>query len=89
MAAHAAVEPLSDERAGWFTRLVYWFARKKLRSLSSEAPVPSSLRVMAHHRGVMLTSGAFEVGLERCQRVPMRLKALAGIRAATLIGCPF
>ncbi len=36
-----------------------------------------------------MSYGAFESGLERCQRVPVRLKTLAMIRTATLVGCPF
>jgi hypothetical protein len=89
MAATSLVAPLSDREAGWFMRFVYWLSRRKLRSLSPDPPVPSSLRVMAHHPGVTLTYGSFETGLERWRRVPERLKVLASIRAATLIGCPF
>jgi hypothetical protein len=85
----ALVGPVSDREAGWLSRFVFWMARRKLRALSPEPRVPGPLRVMAHHPAAMLTYGAFEAGLERCQRVPARLKSLAMIRAATLVGCPF
>ncbi len=83
------VAPVSDREAGFLTRFIYWLTRRKLMAFGSEPKVPSSLRVMAQHRGLMLSYCAFEAGFERCTSVPLRLKALAEIRAATLIGCPF
>ncbi len=82
-------EGVADDRAGWFTRLVFWLARRKLKQLSGRPVVPGPLRVMAHHRDIMMAYGGFELGLERASLVPARLKSLAMIRAATLIGCPF
>ena len=83
------IEGVSPEKAGVFTRFVYWLARRKVKAVAGEGRVPGPLTVMAHHTPIMLAYGGFESGLERAQRVPARLKSLAMIRAATLVGCPF
>jgi hypothetical protein len=77
------INGIKDREAGWFARLVYRFARQRL----GRVPVP--LRVMAHHSWVLAGSGGFEMALERSHAVEERVKVLAEIRAATLVGCPF
>jgi len=77
------IEPVSDRHAGWFVRLVYRLAKKRL------GIVPGPLRVMAHHPTLLAGVGAFEMSLERARRIEPRLKSLAQIRVATLIGCLF
>lgn len=51
--------------------------------------VPSSLRVVAHHKA--LTAGV--IHMERAQgkadELPASLTSLASLRVATLVGCPF
>jgi hypothetical protein len=79
----ARIEGVSPEKAGWLTRIAYWFARKKVGAL----PVP--LTVYAHNPWVMRAYGAFEMGAERARAVDKRLKALASIKAGTLVGCPW
>jgi hypothetical protein len=83
------IEPVSDERAGWFARLVFWLTRRKLRALDGTGRVAGPVRVMAHHPRVLMAYGAFESGLERCHELPARTKSIAMIRVATLVGCPF
>jgi hypothetical protein len=83
------IEGISDERAGLFARFVFWLTRRKLRKLDGNGRVVGPVRVMAHHPTLLATYGSFESGLERCRKVPERLKSLAMIRAATLVGCPF
>jgi hypothetical protein len=51
--------------------------------------VPEPLRIMAHSKPVMWADAIFEVALQRAHSVPPRLKSLAGIKAAALIGCVF
>jgi hypothetical protein len=77
------IEPVSERHAGWFVRLVYSFAKKRL------GKVPGPLRVLAHHPTLLAGTGAFEMSLERARRVEPRLKNLAQIRVATLVGCVF
>ena len=80
MARLAGVPP---ERAGLFARLAYWFARRRLRRL------PEPLTVMAHAPAILAASGGYELMLERSRLVDTRLKTLASLKAAALIGCHF
>jgi alkylhydroperoxidase family enzyme len=77
------IDGVPAAKAGIFTKLMYIFVRRRL------GRVPEPVRVMAHHRGLLTGYAAFELALDRARRVPARLKDLASLRAATLIGCPF
>ena len=79
----ARVKGVSDEHAGWLTRAVYAASRRRLRR------VPGPVRVTAHNGWVLTAMCGFEMGLERAHHVEERLKVLAEIRAATMVGCPF
>jgi hypothetical protein len=45
--------------------------------------------VIGHHPWTLAAVGAFEMALDRSRHVEGRLKELAQIKAATLVGCPF
>jgi hypothetical protein len=77
------LEPLAEHRAGWFSRLVGRFAKRRF------GKVPSPLGVLGRHGALLAANVGFELGLERARRVEAKLKDLAAIRVATLIGCPF
>ncbi len=83
------IDPLARERRGLFVRFVDWFSRRKLGKQLGKATAPGPLHIYAHHPGVLMAVGAFEMGAERWSAVPAHLKTLAQVRAATLIGCPF
>jgi hypothetical protein len=51
--------------------------------------VPDPLRIMAHSKPVMWADVMFELALSRAHAVPARLKSLASIKVATLVGCVF
>jgi hypothetical protein len=85
----AYMKGIESAQAGWFTRLVYWFARRKFRKLTGEDKLIEPIKIAAHHPRLMKALGAMESGLEAAHSVPFRLKLLASLRAATLIGCPF
>lgn len=80
MARIAGVPP---KKANLEARAVYWMAKRRL------GKVPEPITVTAHHPWILRGCGAFELALERCRRVEAKLKALASIKVATLIGCPF
>lgn len=68
---------------GLFVRETYRQTRKRFaRDLE---PV----QVSAHHRMLLGGQIAFELALERSKRVDARLKALAEIKAALMVGCEF
>lgn len=66
---------------GPFARLVRWYGR---RSYGGElAPMDAYL----HHRKLLLGYGAFETAVVRSSKVDERLKLLAEMKAAALVGC--
>ena len=71
------------EKAPWLVRLAYRMARKRV------GQVPEPVMVAAHHPWIFRGVGAFELALERARRVDAKLKALAEIKSAALVGCPF
>ena len=79
----ARIEGVSDAQAGLVTRGVYRGAKRMV------GRVPDPLRIMAHSKSVMWAAGLFEMAYGRAHSVPARLKALAGIKAAALVGCVF
>lgn len=79
----ARIDGVSDAQAGLATRFVFSGAKR------IAGQVPDPLRIMAHSKPVMWGSALFEIALQRATTVPPRLKALAGIKAAALIGCVF
>ena len=83
------VPKLSPESCGLFTRLVFWMAERKMGKRLGKAVAPGPLGVYAHHPGVLRAVGSFEMAAEGWRLLPARLRTLAQIRAATLVGCPF
>jgi hypothetical protein len=77
------IEGIEPAKAGLFTRIAYWLAKKKV------GEVPAPLTIYAHNPWVMRAYGAFEMTMQRASRAPPRLKALASIKAGTLVGCPW
>ncbi len=77
------IEGIPEHKAGLAARFAYWFSRRRF------GKVAEPLAIIAHHPGLLLGYGAFETALDRSRRVEERLKELAALKAATLIGCPF
>ena len=69
--------------AGAFTRIVYSFTRRKLGKMVEPASIT------AHHTKILWGYGQMEQSMLGSHLVDDNLKELAGLRAATLIGCPF
>jgi 4-carboxymuconolactone decarboxylase len=86
MARMQGVEP---REAGLSTRLVYWFVKRALYKVTGKADVPEPIKIIAHQPKLLRAVGQMESGQAAAASVPAGLKALAGIRAATLVGCPF
>ena len=80
MARIAGVPPA---RAGLIVRLAYRFAQRMFGRL------PEPLTVAAHHPWIFRGYTSYEFALGKARRVEARLKALAGLKAAALVGCPF
>ena len=79
----ARIEGVPDKQAGLLVRFVYWLSRRRF------GKVATPLGVAAHHRWIFQAYGAYEFALDRARLVNARLKVLAQVKAAALIGCPF
>jgi hypothetical protein len=79
----ARIQGVAPDRAGFLTRIFYRVAARMV------GKVPEPMTISAHHPQIFQANGAYEFFLGRARRVPERLKTLAGIKAAMLIGCPF
>lgn len=72
-----------EEKGGLLVRLSDMYTRKAYGRSITITPV------IAHSPSNMLGWGALEFGHDRAGKVDDRLKTLAAVRAATLIGCQF
>jgi AhpD family alkylhydroperoxidase len=68
-------------RPGPFARVAAWISRRDY------GLVPEPLDVTAHHPGILRGYGMFEWETGRAHSVDAKLKDLAAIKAAALVGC--
>lgn len=85
----ARIPGIEPHQAGLFTRLVFWLTRRKIGKLSGHQRLIEPVQITAHHPRLLRAYGQMEMGQEAATSVPAHLKALADIKTATLIGCPF
>ncbi|MGH7964380.1 MAG: hypothetical protein ACRERD_21610 [Candidatus Binatia bacterium] len=79
----ARIEGIPRHKAGLFARLAYWFSKRMV------GKVVEPMTISAHHPWIFRAYGAYEFMLDRARLVDARLKTLADLKAAALIGCPF
>lgn len=77
------IPPLEPAQAGLVARVAYWMCKRKV------GKVVTPLKVMAHHPRLLRAYGGMEMGQEAARKVDEKLKMLASIKAARMIGCPF
>lgn len=77
------IQTVPEREAGPVGRFAYRFSRRRYGAVSE------SLKVTAHHRRLLLGYGLFELALDHSRLVDKRLKALAEIKVAALVGCEF
>ena len=76
----AGIEP---SQANLFTRIVYWMTKRKIGC------VVEPIKIAAHQTHLLWAYGAMEMGQQAMHSVDATLKALASVKTAMLIGCPF
>jgi alkylhydroperoxidase family enzyme len=79
----ARIEGVPAKDASLLVRLAYWMARRMFKK------VPEPLAVTAHNAPIFRAAAGYEFFLGKASRVEARLKALASLKAAAMIGCPF
>jgi hypothetical protein len=85
----ARMSGLEPHQAGWYTRLVYRLVRRSIGKITGSRRLIEPVKITAYHPRLLKAYGQMEMGQGAAASVPAPLKALAGIKAATLIGCPF
>jgi len=77
------VEGIPARRASLMVRFAYWFSKRMV------GKVPEPLTVAAHQPWIFRAYTGYEFALARAKLVDPRLKVLAELKAAALVGCPF
>jgi len=77
------IEGLKDSELGFIVRRIFKEA-KKLRGA-----VPDPLRLMARSSGVLWAAIGFELGIGRAKSLDDKLKSLASLKVASMVGCLF
>ena len=70
-------------RTSWLARLAYGYTRRMT------GKVPDPLRIVARRPRLMFATIGYEWAISRTPTLSRRLGVLAGLRASTLVGCPF
>jgi hypothetical protein len=79
----ARIPGVPKEKTDLLTRYAYRY------SIQHFGKVVEPLTITAHHTWISRGVGAFEWTLQKARRVDEKLKALAALKAAALVGCPF
>lgn len=70
-------------RYSWLARLAFWYTRR------TTGKVPDPLRIFARRPKLLFSTIVYEWAIAETPKLQPRVKMLAGLRASSLIGCPF
>lgn len=79
----ARIKTVPERNAGLLGRFAYKFSRRRF------GEVMDPLKVMAHHPRLLFGYGMMELTLDRSYLVEEKLKHLAVLKAAAMVGCEF
>ncbi|HLK18430.1 MAG TPA: hypothetical protein VKT81_05715 [Bryobacteraceae bacterium] len=79
----ARIPGVESHQAGILTRFLYWMTKRKV------GQVILPFKITAHQPRLLFATGEMEMGQQAVRSVDAKLKSLASIKAATLVGCPF
>jgi 4-carboxymuconolactone decarboxylase len=89
----ARIQGVPQNEAGLMVKLVYWFMRKGMTKLTGRPPHTGSgiepIEVWAHQPGMMSGMGKFQGAVRKGTSIEERLKNLAELKGAQMIGCEF
>lgn len=74
---------VQDSEAGLRTRLVYWLVKRRL------GRVPLRVRIRARDPKLLMLAGRMDLNVASRGVVPQKLKELAQLKVAAMVGCPF
>ncbi len=78
----ARIAGIGKEKASLISRVLFWLARRRLGRVSEMWEVNAHVPRLHFGRGVL------ELMLDGSRLVPHRLRRLADVKTAMLIGCP-
>jgi hypothetical protein len=76
-------EGVQDNEAGLLTRLLFWFAKRAL------GRIPRGMRIRAFDPKYLRRAVRMDLYAASRGSVSMRLKELAQLKVALMVGCPF
>lgn len=79
----ARMSGLEPSRASWSARIIFWFAKKRL------GHIPQGTKILAHDPRLLRQFTRMTFYSEAKGELPKRLKRLAMLKTAMLVGCPF
>jgi AhpD family alkylhydroperoxidase len=89
----ARIEGVRQDKAGLMVKLVYWFMRRGMKKLTGREPAHGSgiepVEIWAYRPKMMSGMGKFQQAVRKGNGVDDRLKNLAELKGAQMIGCEF
>ncbi len=82
----SVVEP---KHANPLVKIIYGLAKRTVGKLTGSARLVEPLKVTAHQPRLLFGLGQMELGMNAMSTVSAKLKSLASLKAATMIGCPY
>jgi 4-carboxymuconolactone decarboxylase len=85
------IASVTKTKAGPRTRLIYYFTARSLAKLSGRAPehMLDPLQLLAHIPALLRGHAALEQATAKLDGLDKRLRALAELKAATLVACEY
>ncbi len=77
------ISGVESEKAPWHVRLIYWFARRKI------GQVPAGMKILAYYPALLRQFVRMSALQHKKGALSSRLKRLAMLKTAMLVGCPF
>ena len=74
---------VQDQEAGIRIRVIFWMTKRRL------GRVPLSARIPARDPKLLAAAARMSVHIARPGAVPLKLKELAQLKVAAMVGCPF
>ncbi|HEV2422069.1 MAG TPA: hypothetical protein VGS59_10215 [Candidatus Acidoferrales bacterium] len=77
------ISGVEAKQGPWHVRVIYWFARRAL------GQVPAGMKILALYPPLLRQFVRMNVLQQKNGTLPTRLKRLAMLKTALLVGCPF
>jgi len=83
------IRGITPEEAPLWLKAVYALARRSVGKVTGKARVVAPIQVHALRARLLFGMAQMELAQAKVHAVPAGMKALASLRAASMIGCPY